>query len=316
MFHGKSPQEVSEKNVCFELLGSVQGTTWAMRHHLPGRGDPWATSVMGYAGYHHQTSKDLSDTRSKSCRLRSWTVVYRFSDLESLISTLESQISDLESRFLNFDSRILNLESRTSNLCSRISILESGISDPLSSAFWTFDWNVWILANNLKLQVSSSKLDAKGIEVRKSVTRNKFSYHPPAPFQLPTWVAIVFTVHLTGWSLEDNETHPSWHRGHRQHLSMVGMCWGFWRPFPMFFQFFLGIACLLSRQYPSVLKGELGTANPICGHWLAVNLFRSCCLLYPGQVLLAKFRIVMDRRGVHLQVLPVRLHDAVVKRKL
>jgi hypothetical protein len=32
--------------------------------------------------------------------------------------------------------------------------------------------------------------------------------------------------------------------------------------------------------------------------------------------LLAKFRIVMDRRGVHLQVLPVRLHDAVVKRKL
>ena len=161
MFHGKSPQEVSEKKVCFELLGSVQGT-WAMRHHL-GRGDPWATWAMGICGvspspwrihgagiyanmtgyidgkcYHiwhtwilwDQTSKDLSDTnKKKSCRLRSWTVVYRFSDLESRISTLESQISDLESRFLNFDSRILNLESRTSNLCSRISDLESPFSN-------------------------------------------------------------------------------------------------------------------------------------------------------------------------------------------
>ena len=67
--------------------------------------------------------------KKKSCRLRSWTVVYRVSDLESRISTLESQISDLESRFLNFDSRILNLESRTSNLCSRISDLESPFSN-------------------------------------------------------------------------------------------------------------------------------------------------------------------------------------------
>ena len=166
------------------MLGSVQGTTWAMRHHLPGRGDPWTTSVMGYAGYHHQTSKDLlSDTRSKSCRLRSWTVVYRFSDLESRISTLESQISDLESRFSNLHSRIWNLGS----------VVKCFLN------FWLERLNFGEQpqapgATQPHRPVSSNKLDAKGIEVRKSVTRNKFSYHPPAPFQLPTWVAIVFTL--------------------------------------------------------------------------------------------------------------------------
>ena len=128
MFHGKSPQEVSEKNVCFELLGSVQGTTWAMRHHLPGRGDPWATSVMGYAGYHHQTSKDLSDTRSKSI------LGSRISDLDPRISDLGSWISILEFRFSNLEPRISNLESLFSNLHSRIWNLGSVVKCFLN--FW------------------------------------------------------------------------------------------------------------------------------------------------------------------------------------
>lgn len=161
-----------------------------------------ATSVMGICGLRGITIKHLriyqtQEANPVDCKF--WTVVYRFSDVESRISTLESQISDLESRFLNFDSRISNLEprisnleSRTSNLCSRIWNLGSVVKCFLN--FWLERLNFGEQpqapgATQPHRPVSSNKLDAKGIEVRKNVTRNKFSYHPPAPFQLPTWIA-------------------------------------------------------------------------------------------------------------------------------
>ena len=103
---------------------------------------------MRAAGYHHQTSKDLSDTRSKSCRLQILSsgvsiLGSRISDLDPRISDLGSWISILGFRFSNLDSRILNLESRISVLESPFSNLESRIrcqvlSELLSgkSEFW------------------------------------------------------------------------------------------------------------------------------------------------------------------------------------